>query len=88
MAEGVEVSTDFPGAVVLEYYVWNDATIHKVMIESNNFTFVNDAYILKKLTIKENYGVILNELPFLIYTNQNTNRIDFPVTVRALRIIE
>ena len=88
MAEGVQVSTDFPGAVVLEYYVWNDASIHKVIIESNNFTFINNAYIIKSLIIKENFGVILNELPFVIYTNQNTNRNEFPVTVRALRIIE
>ena len=49
MADGMQVSlpkTDFPGAVVLEYYVWNEASIHKVIIQDNNFIFGNETYII------------------------------------------
>ena len=91
MADGVQVSlptNDFPGAVVLEYYVWNDKQTHTVTNKNNNFTFVDQPYIIKRLTIKDNCGVILNKLPFVIYTSRNTNRDEFPVTIRALRIIE
>ena len=89
MADGMQVSlskTDFTGAVLLEYFVWNDANIHTVIIHDNNFVFGNEPYIIKSLTIKKNYGVILNQLPFVIYTSTNTKNL--PVTVRAIRIFE
>ena len=45
MADSMQVSlpkTDFTGAVLLEYFVWNDASIHTVIIQDNNFVFGNE----------------------------------------------
>ena len=89
MADGMQVSlpkTDFTGAVLLEYFVWNDTGIRNVIIQDNNFVFGNEPYIIKSLTIKKNYGVILNQLPFVIYTSTNTKNL--PVTVCAIRVLE
>ena len=65
MADKQVVTTDdrFPGAVHLEYYLWNNVNKQHLIIETNNFLFNEDIFILEKLEIKELYGVILNEMP-------------------------
>ena len=93
MADKQVVTTDdrFPGAVHLEYYLWNNVHKHHLIIETNNFLFNEDIFILEKLEIKDLYGVILNEMPNIIYTGtitRSSRDVFVPVTVRALRIIE
>ena len=73
MADGMQVF--LPKLIFLELF-W----------QNNNFVFGNETHIIKSLTIKENYGVILNHLPFVIYTSTNTKNL--PVTVCAIRVLE
>ena len=45
--------SEFPGAVLLEYYVWNNKQVHTAKIEDNNLIFLEELYIIKSRTIKD-----------------------------------
>ena len=77
-------------AIYLEYYIWGDSAVKQLIVDRNNFRFDHDPLILKRLQIKNGYGVILNEVERVTYTEEIViNNTQFvPITIRALNIFQ
>ena len=78
----------FVDAVYLEYYVWGKRETKQLIIDRKNVRFDEEPLILKRLKIKNGYGVILNEVERVTYTEDivsNTTQF-VPITIRALNI--
>ena len=75
-------------AIYLEYYIWGDSAVKQLIVDRNNFRFDHDPLILKRLQIKNGYGVILNEVGNVTYTEDIVcNTAQFvPITIRAINI--